>query len=179
MTPFKSLTSITAIVFGMALAISANGEGVALDGSYTLDAKASDDMNKVIEAYIANANFVVRSVARGKFKVRHPAYKQVQIAHTATEVVVTFDAENPMVLPVDGKTAQWKREDGEMLGMKGQWQSNHLIQIITHDAWKRTNDFQLDTEGNTLTLSVDFFQQGGVNDKPMLYHLVYRRNGLK
>jgi hypothetical protein len=134
-------------------------------------------MNKVIEAYIANANFVVRSFARGQFKVRHPAYKQVQITHTATEVVVTFETGNPMHLPIDGKTAQWKREDGEMLDMKGQWQNNQLIQIITHDAWKRTNDFHLDADGNTLTLNVDFFQQGGVADKPMLYRLVYRRSG--
>jgi hypothetical protein len=174
---FQLSVQAAALTIGLTIvATAAHSETPTLDGQYTLDAKVSDDMNKVIEAYIANTNFVVRSVARGQFKTRHPAYARVQIAHTATEVVVTFDEANPMRLPMDGKIAQWKREDGEMLDMKGQWQSNQLIQIITHDAWKRTNDFRISADGNTLTLNVDFFQQGGVSDKPMLYRLVYRRD---
>jgi hypothetical protein len=176
MLPIKSLIANITLAIGLtAFVTAARAESPTLDGTYTLDAKASDDMDKVIEATIANMSFVVRSFARGQFEDRHPAYPRIKIAHNDTEVIVTLGDSSPMHLPINGQTAQWKREDGEMLDMTGQWKSNHLIQVIKRDKWQRTNDFSLDSTGNTLTLNVDFFQQGGYMDKPMLYRLVYRR----
>jgi len=168
----------------VAATVSARAEPPTLDGAYALDSKASDNVDKAIDAAIANMGFVKRSFARGIFKKRHPAYSQIQISHDANEVIVTLADGNPMRMPIDGAIAKWKREDGEVLEIKGEWKATALVQTIDTFADKtnakdtqRINDFSLDAGGSVLTLNVRFTADG--LDKPMSYRLVYRRSEAK
>jgi hypothetical protein len=174
---------IQALVVAIGLVIltsTTRGTSPTLDGMYSLDSKASDDIEKAIDTAVANMGFVTRKFARGIFKKRHPAYSQVRISHDANEVVVALADGNPMRMPIDGSSAKWKREDGETLDIKGEWKVTRLVQTIdtfADDAkvkdTQRINNFSLGADGNALTLNVHFTAAG--LDTPIKYRLVYRR----
>lgn len=162
----RYLRRVALLVLSLTTAASiAHATSPTLDGIYILDAKASDDIDKALEAALDS------SAAAAYLKMRHPAYAQTKIAHDDKEVVVTFDNGNPMRMPINGAVVPWTREDGKILQIKGQWTTTKLIQSIDTRDTLRVNEFSLSADGNTLTIKVDFSGY----PKPLLYQLVYRR----
>ena len=175
MRRITSIATTLIAAIGVVAPVCADGTP-QLAGKYVLDATASDNIETVIETATAPMNFVYRMGARAVLKKRHTAYAKLQIAHDAQEIVVTLADGNPMRMPIDGTTAKWTREDGDVLVIKGQLQGQALTQTLWTSDTKRINDFSLDTTGGTLTLKVQFTSQQ--LEKPMLYQLVYRRDAL-
>ena len=59
-----------------------------MDGIYILDETDSANMNEVIEDAAGKLNFVTRDIARERLKRLNPAYRQIAISSSPSEITV-------------------------------------------------------------------------------------------
>ena len=144
-----------------------------IEGVYTIDPSASDDINAAIETAVAPMNFIVRSVARGRLKKTNPAYQRIAISRSANEIVVVLDTRKPIRMPTDGSSIKWTREDGEKFDLKAEWKDTQLVQTYVAEDGQRVNDFSLSPDPNLMTLHVTV--TSGRLKTPMQYKLAYKR----
>src|SRR5690349_10370358 len=98
-----SQTAVFLIALFAVVGVAHAQEGTPfLQGTYTLDAAASDDVNEAIERAIARMNVVKRPIARGRLKKTNQPYQQVVIEQTNSEVTTTMDNRKPISTPVTG-----------------------------------------------------------------------------
>ena len=84
----------------------------SLDGTYILDETDSDNMNEVIDQVVGKLNFVTRDIARERLKKLNPAYREVAITSSPTEISVTVDKQPPLRAPAKGAPVAWVGPDG-------------------------------------------------------------------
>ena len=144
----------------------------SIDGAYTIDAALSDDIPAAIERSVAKLNFLIRPIARSRLKKINPAYRQIAIARAPGEVLVTFDARQPIRMPDNGAAIDWTREDGEKFKLKCDWRETSLIQIFVAEDGQRRNEFALMPDA-TMVLHVVLDSES--LKESLRYKLVYRR----
>jgi hypothetical protein len=171
----RSTFIVNAIAAASLIGIGTNAlaQQSTIDGTYTFDAKRSDDINATIESGVANMNFIVRPIARSRLKKTNPAYQRIVISHDASEIVVTLDARKPIRMPASGTSIKWTREDGEKFDLKGELQESMLKQTYVAEDGTRINEFQASKDGLTMTLHVTLISER--LDKPLQYKLSYQR----
>jgi hypothetical protein len=169
-----SQTAVFLIALLAALGVAhAQGSTPSLQGTYTLDAAASDDVNKAIERAIARMNMVKRPVARGRLKKTNQPYQQVVIEQTSSEITTTMDNRKPITTPVTGTPIKWTREDGETFDVSTQWDNGKLKQTFKAEDGQRVNSFSISPDGSVLTLDVTV--TSSKLSRPLLYKLVFRK----
>jgi len=142
----------SAIFLGSSALAAAQKSG--LDGTYVLDETDSDNMNEVIEDAVGKLNFLTRDIDRGRLKKLNPAYRQVAITSSPTEISVTVDNQPPLRTPVKGPRVAWVGPDGRKVNASMQLASRHLAQTFTSADGRRVNDYTLSPDGRTLTMQV-------------------------
>lgn len=142
-------------------------------GTYRLDPKASDNIEKAIESQTASMNFITRPIARGRLKKTNPAYSTIAIGFPANEISVTLDQRKPIAFPASGSSVKWTREDGETFDLSGRVANGVLTQAFVAEDGRRTNTYTLSPDGKTLTLNVKV--ESPRLPKPVTYKLVYHR----
>lgn len=151
----------------------AQGSTPSLQGTYTVDSAASEDVDKAIERAIARMNVVKRPIARGRLKKTNQPYQQVVIEQTSSEVTTTIDNRKPITTPLTGTPIQWTREDGETFDVSTQWDNGTLKQTFKAEDGQRVNSFTLSPDGSVLTLDVTV--TSSKLSRPLLYKLVFRK----
>lgn len=144
-----------------------------LNGSYTLNAAQSDDINRAIETAVARMNFITRPIARGRLRKTNPRYNRLVLSHNAQQVAVTFDQRRPVESPANGQVIKWTREDGEKFDLSTTWQGNDLVQTFQAEDGRRVNNYTLSPDGRTLTMNVTITSPR--LPQPLRYKLVYNR----
>src|SRR5437588_1427720 len=156
MTNFVSTLCLVLLCSAIFLSSStlAAAQKSGLDGTYILDETDSDNMNEVIEDAVGKLNFLTRDIDRGRLKKLNPAYRQVAITSSPTEISVTVDNQPPLRTPVKGPRVAWVGPDGRKVNASMQLASRHLAQTFTSADGRRVNDYTLSPDGRTLTMQV-------------------------
>jgi hypothetical protein len=152
-------------------AVRADQEG--LQGVYAIDVARSDSIDAAIERAIAEMNFVVRPIARGRLAKTNPRYERIALSRNDATVSVQFDARKPIEMPADGRAVSWVREDGEKFEVSAQWSAAQLIMHFKAEDGERVNTFVLEPDGSSLKLSVKLSSPR--LPAPLTYVLAYRR----
>jgi hypothetical protein len=165
--------TLVTMVLAAATSRDAAAQQPAIEGVYTFDATASDDIKAAINAAVSNMNFIVKPIARSRLTKTNPAYQRISITREGTEIVVAFDTRKPVRMPADGTSIKWTREDGEKFDVKVARQDTQLTQTFVAEDGQRVNDFRLEADPNMMTLHITLTSEK--LDKPMVYKLAYKR----
>src|SRR5687768_3773322 len=107
--------------------VSVKPQKPTLQGTYTLDAAASDDVDKAIDAAVKGIRGRMTRVAvREGLGNINIAYEKICISYTDAEVSIATDPRQPLRTPVDGAPVDWTREDGEKVKVSTVWESGNL-----------------------------------------------------
>ena len=125
-----------------------------MDGTYVLDETDSDSINQNIESAVGKLNSLMRGIARGRLERLNPAYHQVSITSSPSEISVTVDNQRPLRTPANGTPVAWIGPDGEKVNASMQLAGRRLTQTFTSADGRRANDYTLGPDGQTLTMQV-------------------------
>jgi hypothetical protein len=161
----------SAILLGSSRLTAAQKSG--LDGTYTLDEAASDNISQAIDAAAGRLNFLTRSIARERLRKLNPAYRQVAIASSPNELSVTVDSQPALRTPATGTPVAWVGPDGGKANVSMQMTGGHLVQTFRSADGRRVNDYSLSPDGRTLIMQVT--ETSPRLSQPVKYKQVYRR----
>jgi hypothetical protein len=153
--------------------VSVKPQTPSLQGTYTLDAAASDDVDKAIDAAVKELSVLTRATARSRLRKINVSYKQISISYTEAEVSIATDQRQPLRTPVNGAPVDWTREDGEKLKVSTVWDSGKLKRTFKAEAGQRINTYIISADGKTLTMQVSVTSTH--LPQPLTYKLVYQR----
>lgn len=146
----------------------------SLQGTYTLNTAASDDVDKAIEATIKGMNFIARPIARKRLRETNvPPYQRIVISYTQAEVSITTDQRAPIRTSPNGTPVDWTREDGEKFKVSTVWESGKLKQTFKGKDGQRVNTYSISADGKTLAMQVSVTSPR--LPRPLTYKVVYRR----
>jgi hypothetical protein len=172
----QRISALFAALLALALVAPAPGsaQGAAsLNGTFTYDAAASDNINSAIDAAVRDMNFALRPIARGRLRKTNQPYKRLTISHTAQQVSVVTDDRRPIVSPANGTPVDWTREDGEKLKVSTEWENGTLEQTFKAEDGQRVNAYTMSADGRTLNMNVTITSPR--LKKPLTYKMVYRK----
>jgi hypothetical protein len=155
-----------------AVLLLAATEAPGLEGTFTLDRAASDDVKAAVERSAGEFNFLLRPFARSRLTKANPVPRKVRIAYTASEVSVQLDAAPPVVAPRDGHRVTWTRDDGARFELSARSEGGALRQSFEGDDGERTNVYRLRPDGK---LAMEVTLTSPRLDKPLTYTLVFGR----
>lgn len=167
-------SALAIVLFAVTVPAPGSSQGTAsLNGTFVYDSAASDDVKKAIDGAVAQMNFLIRPVARGRLRKASPLYQRMTISHTPQQVTITMDARPSVVTPADGTPVEVTRENGEKLKVSTEWENSALEQTFEVEDGKRVNIYTLSPDGRTVTMNVTI--NSPRLQKPLKYKLVYRR----
>jgi hypothetical protein len=118
-----------------------------IDGRWTWDSAASDNVNAAVDRAIARMNFITRPVARRRLRnATNPAHTLL-VERTADAVSMTVDIETPIRMPADGTRAPWTRRDGEVVQVSGVAREGVFVQSFHAEDGNRTNTYRIRDDG--------------------------------
>ncbi len=147
-----------------------------LQGTYTLDAAASDDVSKAIEITVKGMGWPGEGIARSRLeKTNLPPYQRVviQLELRTTDVSITTDKRAPIQTPADGTPTDWTREDKEKFKVSTVLKSGRLEQTFKSKDGQRVNTYSISADGQTLLIHVKV--TSNKLPRPLTYKLVYQR----
>ena len=161
----------SAIILGSSMPTAAQKSG--LDGTYTLDDSASDNIAQAIDAALERLNFLERPFARGRLSKLNPVYRKVTITTSPNELSVGADSQPTLRTPATGTPVPWKAPDGGKLSASMRLTGGHLVQTFTSADGHRVNEYTLSPDGRTLTMQVT--ESSSRLPQPIKYKQVYSR----
>jgi hypothetical protein len=144
-----------------------------LNGTYTLDEDESDNISAVIEGAVEKMNFLTRPIAQGRLKKLNPAYRQVTIASSLTDLSIAVDDEPVLRTPANGTSVVWVGPDGGKVNVSMRVAGGHLVQTFKSADGGRVNDYTLNPDGRTLIMEVT--ETSRRLSEAIRYKQVYRR----
>ena len=166
-------TLLCSILLLSLTSVSAKPQTPCLQGTYTLDTAASDDINKAIEATVKGMNFIAKRIARKRLRETNVPYQRMVISYTEAEVSIATDQRPPLRTPVKGPPVDWTREDGEKLKVSTGWEGGKLKRTFKGEEGQRVNTYSINADGKTLTMQVSVTSPH--LPRPLTYKLVYQR----
>lgn len=146
-----------------------------LQGTYTLDAAASDDVDKAINAAVKPLMFLAKKPAKERLTKYNRPYQRVEIGSSGTEVSITTDQWAEIRTPDDGKTVAWTRPaDAEKFSVSTVWEGAKLKQTFTGEEGQRINIYNIEADGKTLIMQVEVTSKR-LKNLLLKYQLVYKR----
>lgn len=153
--------------------VSGTPQTPGLQGTYTLDAAASDDVDKAIEDAIKEEG-LFKGIARSRLRKINVSYKRISISYTEADVSIATEQNQPLRTPVNGAPVDWTREDGLKVKVSTVWESVKLKRTFKAEAGERINTYSISADGKTLTMQVSV--TSAHLPQPLKYKLVYQRS---
>lgn len=151
----------------------ASAQSPGLEGTFASKASGQAVIDAAIDAGVAKMNFIKRPIARKRLKSTNIAYGRVAIQRSAQTISVQFDANPPVVMPLDGTAVKWTRADGEVFDVHAQWQDARLVQTFKSEDGQRVNTFTIADAG---TLVLDVAVSSPQLPSPVEYRLQFARS---
>ena len=146
-----------------------------LQGPYALDAAASDDVAKAINAAVKSVPFYIRKQVKDRLTRYNLPYQRVEIGSSGTEMSITTDQWAEIRTPAAGKPVDWTRPaDKEKFSVSTVWECAKLKQTFTGEEGQRINTYNLEADGKTLTMQVEVTSTR-LKNLLLKYQLVYKR----
>ncbi|HEU4951747.1 MAG TPA: hypothetical protein VFT46_07330 [Holophagaceae bacterium] len=137
-------------------------------GTFVLD--RAPDLDKGIQAFVAQAPAGRRAQLAARLKDVDPLYKEVALGTAGEALSLSFERRNPLLLPLSGQAVTWTRA-GEPIQVSARPSLSGLLQTYQAADGTRTNEFILLPDGR-LMLSVQVHVNGLPKD--LSYKVVYR-----
>jgi uncharacterized membrane protein len=153
--------------------LAARMQASAFVGNYTLNAHASDSVERAIGEAGSHVMFLIRGIARSRMRATNPTYQAVHIAEDASNFAIAFDRRAAVHSPTNGTAVPWTREDGEKLQVSTRVADGKLVQTFVAPDGRRVNTYSLSNDGKTLTMEV--VVTSGKLPQPLHYRLVFDR----
>jgi hypothetical protein len=135
------MRAFAAVLLAFPLAVfAADGP---LEGTFVAKGSAQGTIDAAIDKGVAEMNFVKRPIARRRLKSTNLPYGRVVIQRSPQTISVTFDANTPIVMPLDGTPIKWTRADGEVFDVHAQSRDDRLVQTFKSEDGQRVNEFSL------------------------------------
>jgi hypothetical protein len=168
-------TPLLALVLSLAAAWPTPAAAQAqLNGRYTYDADASDDIPQAISTAVRGMNFVIRPMMRGHMARHERPFQWVGISFSDTQVSITTDrTRSPSTTPADGTEVSRPRSDGKVQYVSTRWTNGRLEQTIRAPRAQRLTTYALSPDGSTLTMTIRL--TAPLLPQPLTYRLVYNR----
>lgn len=160
-------------VLGTVPSAAAAAMDQTLEGDWEYVAAESSNITAVVEQAVSGMNFIVRPIARSRLRKTNEVYRTIKIDHTADQISVRFDAGKAVLMPTNGSTVPWTRDDGETFQVSGAWERAKLTQMFAAADGQRLNTFRMSDAGDALMLEVKLTSEQLT--APLVYTLVYRR----
>ncbi|HET6763526.1 MAG TPA: hypothetical protein VFH27_07630 [Longimicrobiaceae bacterium] len=179
MTPFVLALALALPTAAVALPLvtaapaHAQAQASAFVGTYTLNAHASDNVERAINEAGSHVMFLIRGIARSRMRSTNVAYRRVNIAETSNQFAITFDQRAAIHSPSNGTPVQWTREDGEKMQVSTHVVDGKLVQTFIPPDGRRVNTYSLSNDGKTLTMEV--VVTSPKLPQPLHYRLVFDR----
>jgi len=157
-----------------ALSQSSGAASPGLQGTYTLDRGASQDIGKAVDAVVDQLSFLVRSTARQRLMAANPLLSRVVISFAGKNVTIRAGDGAAITTPTDGTPVDWTQEDGDEAKVSTVWAGAKLVRSVVGRNGTRTNTYGLDPTGKTLTLEVVL--QSSQLPSAVDYRLVFRKS---
>lgn len=163
-----------ALIFAAAGMAADAAAQTQLNGRYTFDAQASDNIPRAIDAAVREMNFVLRALVRGHMTRHERASQWVRISYGPSQVSIATDR-SPIAstTPADGSAVARPRDDGKVQYVSTRWANGRLEQTIRAPEAQRVTTYSLSPNGNTLTVAVRLTAPR--LPQPLTYRLVYNR----
>jgi len=168
----RGLIVTVALVLSLA-PLSVTAQPPKLEGSYLLDARASDDVHKAIDEAVAEMSGLRRPFARLRLREVNQPPQRIDVVITGTEASITTDERDVIRTPTDGKPVAWKKDDGEEFTIRTTWDTRTLRRTFHAGDGERANTYEFSPDGSTLTMRVVLTSPQ--LPAPLTYALVYRR----
>jgi hypothetical protein len=173
MRPRAAILAV-ALLVGLPL-YHAAGQAPDLTGTWILDTRPSDDVERKIDELVKKMTFGSGKARRSFSATNLPSPSRLTIAQTSTDVTITTDADGAITRPVDGAPSPWKRKDGTKVMVSNRWVAGALQRTFRTDDGERVNTFTLGSDATTLTMDVVVKGKSWFLPGPLVYKLVYRR----
>jgi hypothetical protein len=144
-----------------------------LQGSYTFDATASDDINAAIKVATKQTPFYAKSKVISELKKNTRPSQRIEIHYTQTEMSISTDQWGTIKTLTDGTIANWTRGDGEKYKVSTVWECGGLKQTFKGNKGQRINTYTLSADGKTLTIQISITSPPWLK-QPLMYKLTYR-----
>jgi hypothetical protein len=141
---------------------------------YELIPDESEDIRSAIDVSVEHMNFIIRPIARRRLAKANRLAEHVEFEMRPDTLAVTFDAMNPIITPLNGDSAAWKRGGThEWYQVRIETSGDTLRQVIKTDDGQRENDFVFLDDGARVALHVILTAER--LPIPLRYTLLYRR----
>lgn len=144
-----------------------------LQGTFTLIPEQSDDVNQAIQSTVAQLNFLIRPIARGRLTKTNKPYQKVILGLTENEISIVTDLRAPIRTKPEGTPIKWTREDGEIFDVSTVWDGTTLKQTFAAEDGQRVNEYRANEDGQGMTLQVTV--SSSKLKEPLRYRLAYKR----
>ncbi len=163
---------VTLAAPALLLCTGAVAQDPELHGTFVSAGTPRAVIEQAIHSATAKMNFLVRAVAKSRLKSTNPLYQRIEIANDGTQITVRYDKSKPVVMPADGSTVKWTRDDGEQFDVSARAQGAQLQQTFKAEDGQRLNEFTLTPDGSlTLAVTITSPQLSA----PLQYTLAYKR----
>jgi hypothetical protein len=145
----------------------------SLQGTFVLDASASEDVARAIDAALAGMGGLHRRFARGHLQRANQPYRTVTIEQDAETISIATEGSNPVRAPIGGAPIEWRGADGKRMRVTVTREDGAIRQTLVGEDHERENVFRPSADGRDLILSVTMRSERLPD--PIRYELVYRR----
>jgi hypothetical protein len=144
-----------------------------IQGTYALDAAASDDVHKAIDGAVKGMSRLIKGIAHSRLEKTNVPYQRIVISFTPCEVSITTDQWATIVTCACDTPVDWTRKDGEKFKVSTVWENGKLKQTFKGEDGQRTNIYSISADGKTLTMHVSVTSPR--LKQPLMYKQIYRR----
>jgi len=152
----------------------ASAQTPSLQGTFTLDSAASQDIKAAVDKVADQMSFLTRSIARSRLMATNPPVSRIAISFSGKNVTIQAADSAAITTRTDGTPIDWVGEDGENVKVSTVWAGATLKRSLVNPNGMRVNTYAVDPTGNTLTL--DVLITASQLPQPLAYKLVFRRS---
>ena len=145
----------------------------SLQGAFSLDRHASDDIFRAIDGVTRDADLRSRQILRPQLRKTTAPAQRLVIASTDDDVRIACDERDPIVTPANGVWVDWMIVDLELVRVSTVWENGRLRQSFRSAHGERSNLYSLSPDGRVLTMNVTVTSPR--LRRPLAYMLVYQR----
>jgi hypothetical protein len=165
------------LIFACGFITPLTARAQTIQGTWVLDAGASDTMEEIVADALTKVNAayrlpIIRGVAERRLRETNAPYPWMRIEMLGDSVEVRSPSWT-LTSPRNGSVEDWRPGNGEGIDVTTRMAKGELVQTFQAQDGSRVNDISLSAGGDLLTMKVTVASPK--LSEPLHYRLVFRR----